>query len=123
MSNDLSGSVIVGTDALGPFRVICLPADVYPLTAVYRAAYWYTDRYYLFLSYTTDQRGINVTFRAKEGEDIDFSIQEFCNSVLDFLIREKIQQETKEIHSIIVKRAFSEALSSSEEDVAQKLGG
>lgn len=123
MSNDLLDSAVVGTDALGPFRVIYLPTDVYPLTAVYRAAYWYTDRYYLFLSYTKDQQGINVTFRAKEGENLDFSIQEFCNSVLDFIIREKVQQETKEIHSIIVKRAFSEALSSSEENAAQRLGG
>jgi hypothetical protein len=43
------------------------------------------------------------------------------NSVLDQVIRIKVEEETKVLKSIIVKRAFSEALSKPEKEFVEHM--
>lgn len=86
-----------------------------------QTAYWFTDKYYLYIDYI-DQNHVTVYLRQKGKNEISSDVlKEFCNSVLDQAVRLQIRTETEAVHSIIVKRAFSEVLSPSELSLQKRL--
>lgn len=101
-------------DELGRCAFIDFEVEIYPLTAIKRAAYWFTDRCYLFLSWRDEKKElVRVCFRGKtqlSDAELKLLCCEFCNSVLDFCLREVVSAETKVERESIVRRAFSEVL-------------
>ena len=108
-------------DKWGSFRTITMSLEIYPLFAIMQTAYWFTDKYYLYIDYI-DENHVTVYLRQKGKNEISSDVlKEFCNSVLDQAVRLQIRTETEAVHSIIVKRAFSEVLSPSELSLQKRL--
>jgi His-Xaa-Ser system protein HxsD len=115
------------TDQLGAVARVRIDTSVYSKTAVFKTAYWYTDRCYLFLSTPDDPvETIQVEVRPKEevGRDELVALcREFCNSLIDQQVRQDVIAETGSIRETLVKKAFFEGgkhpdgLRSKEEDI------
>lgn len=123
-----NGLLLRNDDSLGEFVSLCIDSTVYPLPIVMRALYWYTEQSYVFLKWdSTNRQNLILEFRKKENIEIDDKkltviAKEFCNSLIDQFVRSEVTRETKIINEIIVKKAFSEALSKDEIQVANKYG-
>ena len=106
-------------DSLGKFLKVKLDINLYPIASIMRSTYWFTDKYFLFLSWEDlEHKKLNIFFRGKEAlsdQTLLAVAGEFLNSVLDQTIRAQIEEETKTIKSVIVKRAFAEGLSREEQ--------
>ena len=117
---------MIGEDDLGKYLVVTMDTCIYPLTAVMKSTYWFTDRCFVFLNWDNPTlKTLSVYFRMKAEESDNKALMqiagEFLNSVLDQIIREKLDEDTKELKSIIVKRAFSEAISKKEKEFLKNL--
>ena len=44
------------TDALGDYARVSIDRQLYSDTAIFKTAYWFTDRFYVFLDPTPDNR-------------------------------------------------------------------
>jgi His-Xaa-Ser system protein HxsD len=100
----------VSADALGPSAVLSVDRALYTDTAIFKAAYWFADRFYVFLDVDGDMR-ISVELRPKgdaQGTDLAAAAGEFCNSLVDFRVREAVLRETSGVRDALVARAFSE---------------
>lgn len=112
-------------DALGGSVVFSIKKAIYPLDVVMGAIYWFTDQYYLFV----DDKGVEsdcylVEFRFKDKESsngLDWVISEFSNRLVDQKVRNLVSAETQMVRDIIVKRAFSEALSKEEQQCLETM--
>ena len=110
-------AIAYAKDELGHCLTLQISTKVFPLEVVQQTAYWYTDDYYLFIDISPDGSRIIVEFRIKKGdslEGLDVAVKQFCNDLVDQFVRKQVKSETREIETIIVKRAFSAALSPEE---------
>jgi His-Xaa-Ser system protein HxsD len=83
---------------------------VYPLTAIFRACYLFTDRCYLFLDSDESGECIRVKLAGKEGNaNLQAIAGEFCNELINQRVRHDIAKETRSIRELIVAQAFAEA--------------
>lgn len=100
---------IIETDQLGALASITVDPSVYETDTIFRAAYWFTDRYFVYLRRSADNQ-IRVELRAKEGSgaDLDRACAEFCNSLIDFRVRQMVAAETAGVREALVTKAFSE---------------
>jgi His-Xaa-Ser system protein HxsD len=115
------------TDQLGAVARVCVDTSVYSKTAIFKTAYWYTDRCYLFLSTPDDPaETIQVEVRPKDElshKELAALCREFCNSLIDQQVRQDVIAETGSIRETLVKKAFFEGgkqpdgLRSKEEDI------
>jgi len=98
-------------DALGDHSSISIDPALYSEAAIYKAAYWFTDRYYVFLDRAPEGR-IVVELRAKEagGGDLRAACAEFCNALIDFRVRDIVAKETMPIREALVTKAFMEGV-------------
>jgi His-Xaa-Ser system protein HxsD len=89
---------------------ICVSLDLYPLEALFRVCYSFTDRCYLFLEHEEAPGVVKVHF-AKNTTDCDLAIiaGEFSNELINQKVRLDIAAETKPIRELIVAQAFAEA--------------
>ena len=114
----------VGEDTLGHYVEVKLEVDLYPLNSILKSTYWYTDKCFLFIRWNDrEHKVLRIILRSKEEateEELHDLAGEFLNSVLDQRIRSLVEEETKEVKAIIVKKAFSEALSKGEQAVLKK---
>lgn len=117
----------VGEDTLGHYVEVKLEVDLYPLNSILKSTYWYTDKCFLFIQWNDrEHKVLRIILRSKEEateEELHDLAGEFLNSVLDQRIRSLVEEETKEVKAIIVKKAFSEALSKGEQAVLKKCKG
>ncbi|MBP3438509.1 MAG: His-Xaa-Ser system protein HxsD [Sutterella sp.] len=116
---------VLRQDDFGGYRRIIFDTSLYPMPVVLKTLYWFTDRYYIQLSWENEsRRQLSITFRSKNSsEDVSEEVVgEFCNALIDQSVRYLVQKETQTVRDIIVKRAFSEALPRSEMDVAKRMG-
>lgn len=94
------------SDALGDLGTVTVDPALYTEQAVFRAAYWLTDRHYVFL----DREGgrIRVEIRNKPGTsaDLQLACADFCNALVDFRLRDIVAKETGGIREALVKHAF-----------------
>jgi len=94
---------------------LTLPVDesIYSRDCLLRTAYWFTDRCYIFI--TREAAGtFHVTLKAKPAtlehpapEPLEAVAGEFCNALLDFELRERIETRTGRVRELIVAKAFS----------------
>ena len=99
-------TIEVRDDCAGCYEVV-LCKEIYHRDAVLRAAYKYSDIYYVRIEPSGDAH-VKVIFEAKnkEGKDGLDSIKEFCNDALDFQIRYDLEVPNGKIREIIYKHAF-----------------
>ncbi len=82
-----------------------LTKEMYPKEAILKAAYFFTDRYYMSLD--TDERYYYIEISEKEGNaesDID---KKFRNEVITQAARYRVMQQTKNIRELILGRALA----------------
>jgi His-Xaa-Ser system protein HxsD len=99
------------TDHLGDCASVSIDPGLYSQAAIFKTAYWFTDRYYLFLDRTAEGR-IVVELRIKNVSDGDLraACAEFCNALIDFRVRDIVGQETMPIREALVTKAFMEGV-------------
>jgi His-Xaa-Ser system protein HxsD len=98
-----------------------LDEELYPLDAIYGAAYLFLDRCYVFLSRPGDL-AVRVRLRTQEpaGEDeLEALGGKFANELLNQVLRVRIGSSTASIREQYMARAF--APSSSDSTIAQLL--
>ena len=102
------------SDRLGSYGQITVDPTVYDADTIFRAAYWFTDRYFVFLSRTAENY-LSVELRAKTDADVDLdrACAEFCNSLIDFRVRRMVAEETAGVREALVTKAFTETTSAS----------
>ena len=88
--------------------------DIYPLKAVYRAAYLLTDEYYIGIDQNSDEYLIFFSSkeRAADGgmKAVDFEDAGcFQNELLDQSMKLSIGNDTRQIRELIVTRALYSA--------------
>lgn len=81
--------------------------SVYPLKAIYRAAYLFMDRYYIGIDYRNDS--YEIRFSGKEHTADEGDIGDFQNELLHQCLKLAMDQDTREIRELIVTRALYSA--------------
>ncbi len=87
---------------------LLLDEALYPLDAVYGAAYLFVDRCYVFLDRPADKQ-VQVRFRTKSDsteQDLEALAGEFANELLNQVLRLRISESTKSIREYTLARAF-----------------
>ena len=87
---------------------LSLDEGLYPLDAIYGAAYLFVDRCYVFLDRPADQQ-VQVRFRTKSDrpeQDLEALAGEFANELLNQVLRLRISESTKNIREYTLARAF-----------------
>jgi len=100
----------IESDALGDLATVTVDASLYSENAIFRAAYWMTDRFHIFLERV--DHGIRIEFRNKPGTaaDLQQACADLCNALVDFRLRDIVAQETGGIRDALVKHAFLEGV-------------
>jgi His-Xaa-Ser system protein HxsD len=79
---------------------------VYPISALLRVAYRFTDRCYLHLQRAGDS--VDVRFRTKTASPpLDQIAGDFCNELLDQSLREIVARESEPVRNLILAHALS----------------
>lgn len=102
----------VQSDLFGDFALVSIDRSIYSDAAIFKTAYWFTDRFFIFLDQAGSER-ITVEIRQKDltGTDsLEDACREFCNSLIDHRVRDIVLKETGAIREALVLRAFSEGV-------------
>lgn len=99
-------ALAIGTSAVA----LEVNASLYEPEAIFRAAYRFTDRCYIFLARPPEVPTlISVTLMAKQPvADLRALVGEFCNELIDQQIRLALAREVGPLRELIVAQAFSE---------------
>jgi len=82
---------------------------IYSDVAVFKTAYWCTDRYYVFIDDDGPERlSIEIRQKSDDFTDLTIAADEFCNSLIDFRLRDIVNAETGSIRDSLIRRAFQE---------------
>ena len=108
----MSDSFLVSADALGSAVTVSIDTSVYGLIAIFKTAYWWTDRAYLYLRWDDGEgRRILVEIRSKTDIQADALVsigRQFCNSLIDHQVRQEVLAETLGVRDRLLARAFGE---------------
>jgi His-Xaa-Ser system protein HxsD len=100
------------TDSLGAVACLNVNTSVYSKTAVFKTAYWYTERCFLFLSRPLDLSDtIQVEIRPKSSitkDELIVMCREFANNLIDQQVRQEVIAETGNVRDALIKKAFFE---------------
>ena len=101
----------VETDVLGELATVDIDVSVYSEAAIFKTAYWLTDRFYLFLE-RIPSGAVRVELRNKPGStaSLQGACAEFCNALIDFNVREIVNRETLGIREALLRHAFMEGV-------------
>jgi len=102
--------------------IIKVNPKIYPLEAIYGAAYVFLDRAYLFLDGNPEKEVI-VTLKGKEKmteRKLKNLAGEFYNELLNCALRQKISQNNQKIREYIVSQALLSAIEEEKEEEWQK---
>ncbi len=97
-----------GTDELGVYAWVSVDPSLFSQTVVFKTAYWFSERFYLYLSKAPDGR-LLVELRHKTtgtAEELTVACREFCNSLLDHAVRQQVLQETSATRDALIRKAF-----------------
>ena len=79
---------------------------IYPLDAIYGASYLFVDRCFLFFNRVEDQK-IEIHMKSKgSGASLEDLLGEFCNELLNQVIRFRLGESTAKIREYYMARAF-----------------
>jgi His-Xaa-Ser system protein HxsD len=115
----------LGTDILGEYAQVLIDRELFSDTAIFKTAYWFTDRFYIFLDSAPDNR-LSVELRPKVSStptDLQAACAEFCNSLVDFRVRGMILSETQAVREALVTKAFMEGIPKPQVDTDQSPSG
>ena len=88
--------------------IIRINLKLYPLEALYGAAYIFLDKAYLFLEGESPEK-ILVHIKGKEKlteKDLKNIAQDFLNELLNYSLRSKISKDNKNLREYILARAL-----------------
>src|SRR5262245_41702401 len=89
-----------------PDRQLTFDSSAYSVDAIQRAAYRFSNR--LSCDLSASDEAIECTLHLPDGtEDIDATLADFRNEVLDQVLRERIRAETADVRNLILAVAFS----------------
>lgn len=97
-------------DVLGQYAVVTVDRSLYSDSAIFKAAYWFTDKFYIFLDLAAEGR-IAIELRQKTPDaqhDLTSACRDFCNALIDARVREQVLKETGGIREALITKAFSE---------------
>jgi His-Xaa-Ser system protein HxsD len=104
---------LVSVDVSGRTAALRVDASLYPLGAVYAAAYVFLDRCYVLLD-KPDASHLRVSLSWKKGEPPDGALDamagEFANELLSCAWRAKIAEESRTVIETTTARALSGAM-------------
>lgn len=123
MTNQFQTMSIKGEGEFGTYRQVAFDVSIFPLPTTLKALYWFTERYYIQLEWEDALKTrLCVTFRSKDQSESvpESAVGEFCNALIDQSVRAQVQAETQLTRDIIVKKAFSEALSRREQEAFEQ---
>lgn len=86
---------------------ITFSKELYPKTALLKAAYNFTDKTYVHLDSTPTHYIVSLT--AKDGEETP-SKEEFDNEMLCQSLRHEVYEQTKTIRELLVARSLSSTM-------------
>ncbi len=86
-----------------------LDLELYPVNVVFRVAYDFTDRFFLYLSRPTEQ--VIRVLLAQQSPSLSLRdvAGAFTNALIDQRLRERVERETAPIRALLVAQAFAEA--------------
>ena len=85
---------------------------IYPLEAIYGAAYVFVDKAYIFLD-SQEEGKVEIFFRAKDDAnlpELEKIEGEFMNELLNYTLRLKLSESNKKIREYVVEQALFSAL-------------
>ncbi|MBU2579530.1 His-Xaa-Ser system protein HxsD [Patescibacteria group bacterium] len=88
-----------------------LDNKIYPLEAIYSTAHVFLDRAYVFLDENSEKK-IIVNLKGKKkisSEKLKELYGEFCNELLNYLLRVKIAERNKKVRDFVVGTALVSA--------------
>lgn len=92
--------------------------EMYTKNALLRTAYKFTDEYYVHLS--ADERNYSVDLLSKtDGAHLTYS--DFQNELLSQTVRENLFNETKDLRTLMMARAFSSSVIDISDDTSSKI--
>jgi len=108
-----SGGFALTTDALGDAAILTVDLGIFDRAAVFKAAYWVTDKVYLyFLPFggEGDMNSLKIEIRPKTlgKASVEQLARDFANSLIDFQTRQIVLRETAGSRDILLHRAFGE---------------
>jgi His-Xaa-Ser system protein HxsD len=88
---------------------VVVDEKIYSRGALLRTCYWFTDRCYIFIS-ASDENRLKVHLRLKPGDsDLETIAGEFGNALLDFELRAELGKETATVRELIIAKAFADS--------------
>jgi len=96
---------------------------IYPLDAIYRAAYNFIDQVYIYLDGEPGTE-IMVEFKAKEkmsGEELEKISADFYNELLNQMLREKVGEVNAKIREYVVSKALYNAVPSEVDELLKEV--
>lgn len=102
--------------------VVSVDQKLYPLEAVYGAAYAFLDKAYIYLEQGPKSK-IQVTLKGKERmtrKQLEAMKGEFSNELLNSSLRDRISKSNKKIREYIVARALASASQGSSPEQKRK---
>lgn len=82
--------------------------SLYSKAALLKAAYHFTDRFYVYLD--MDDTNYTIELTAKDGVDDRLVQEEFSNEILGQSTREEILRQTSNVRKLILGRAFGSTI-------------
>lgn len=96
----------IGYEISGNTIRYIIDENIYPLDAIYGAAYLFVDRCFLFFNRTGDQK-IEIHMKRKSNSaDLEELLGEFSNELLNHVIRFRLAESTSKIREYYMARAF-----------------
>ncbi len=102
----------IETDLFGGFASISVDRKLYTEAAIFKAAYWFTDKFYVYLASAGEDK-VLIELRGKaelSDQELTAACSEFCNSLVDHRVRQVVLEETKTIREALVVKAFDEGI-------------
>jgi His-Xaa-Ser system protein HxsD len=88
---------------------VVLDEELYPLDAIYGAAFGFVDRCWLFLDRPADRR-VQVRLRSRseapDSDALDALAGEFANALLGQVLRLRVGESTRALREYTIARAF-----------------
>jgi len=87
---------------------LLIDVNIFPKDIVLKAAYTYLDKWYFFFSFNKDGNLI-MQFTKKDNQKVDpkVIIWDFSDSLLEYLLRDKLEKDNKIVREIIVEKAIN----------------
>lgn len=95
-------------DELGQFVVVEIDASLFDRAAIFKTAYWGTERAFLYLTQDKDAGRIYAELRPKKPDatDLETVAREFCNALIDQQTRQIVLRETSAERDVLLTKAF-----------------